>query len=77
MGIISYQGNKFNRQQENNVIFNSAVDEILLHETKKVSAAKEAPEVFEYYYDKNKLYQVKNMSLEDTKEKRECRKRAF
>ena len=32
--------NKLNRQQENNDIVNSAVDEILLHETKKVSAEK-------------------------------------
>ena len=35
--------NKFNRQQENNSIVNSAVDEIMLPETKKVSATKEAP----------------------------------
>ena len=30
-------GNKFNRQQENNGIVNSEVDEILLHENQKVS----------------------------------------
>ena len=36
--------NKFNSQQENNVISNNLVDEILLHETQKVSAVKEAPD---------------------------------
>ena len=34
--------NKFNRQQENNAIVNNEVDEILLNETQKVSASKEA-----------------------------------
>ena len=55
---------KFNRQQGNNAIVNNAVDEILLHETQKVSAMKEAPELFESDYDENELYQVENMSLE-------------
>ena len=58
----------FNSQQKNNGIVNNAVHEILLHETKKVSAAKEAPEFLESGYDENELYQVENMSLENTKE---------
>ena len=41
-GIIPYQGT-FNSKQENNSIVNNVVDEILLHQTKKVSSAKEAP----------------------------------
>ena len=34
------------------------VDEILLNETKKVSALREAPEFLDYDYDENNLYQV-------------------
>ena len=41
MGIIPYQG-KINRQIENNAITNNVVDEIILNETQKVSAAREA-----------------------------------
>ena len=37
--------------QENNSIVNNVVDEILLHETQKVSAAKEAPECLDSDYD--------------------------
>ena len=68
---------KFNRHQENIVIVNNAVDEILLHETQKLSAEREAPEFLESDYDKNELYKVESMSLEDTKEKNEWRKGAF
>ena len=60
--------NKFIRQKGNNSIVNNAVDEVILHETKKVSVVEEAPEFLEYYYDENELYQVENISLEDTKE---------
>ena len=44
------------------------VDGILLHETQKLSAAREASECLESDYDQNKLHQVENMSLEETKE---------
>ena len=44
------------------------MDEILLHETQIVSAAKEAPDFLESDYDENKLYQVENMILEETQE---------
>ena len=47
------------------------MDEILLHETQKVNSVKEAPEFLESDYDENELYQVENMSLEETKEKLE------
>ena len=47
------------------------MDKILLNETQKVSDAKEAHECWEYDYEENKLYQVENVSLEDTKEKLE------
>ena len=69
--------NKFNKQQENNAIFNNVVDEIILHETQKLSAVKEAPEFLESGYDENEVYPFENMRLEDTKEKLEWRKREF
>ena len=43
--------NKLNRQQENNAILNNSLNEILLHEIRKVSDAKEAVELLEYDYD--------------------------
>ena len=54
-------------QQENNSIFNNAVDEILLNETQKLSAVREVPEFLVSDYDENDLYQVDKMSLENTK----------
>ena len=53
------------------------VDEIILHETQKLSAVKEAPEFLESGYDENEVYPFENMRLEDTKEKLEWRKREF
>ena len=50
------QRNKFNRQQENNDIVASEVDEILLHENEKVSADKEAHENIESDFDEIKFY---------------------
>ena len=47
------------------------VDWILLNETKKVSTAREVPEVLDSDYDENYLYQVEKMSLEETEEKLE------
>ena len=44
-------------------------DEILINEPKKVSAVNhEAPELLEIGYDENNLYQVENMSIEETKD---------
>ena len=63
--------NKFNRQQENNAIFNSAVDEILLHKNEKLSAMKESNKNIKSYFDENKLYHIDNMSLENKTEKLE------
>ena len=65
--IIPYK-EIFNRQQENNAIVNNAVDEILLHESQKVSTAELAPAFLGSDYDDNELYQVEIMSLEETKE---------
>ena len=59
--------NKFNRQKDNNTIVNNAVNEIVLQETQKVSAQKGAYENIESDFDNNKLYQINNMSLEETK----------
>ena len=47
-----------NSQQKHNSIVNNVVDEILLHETQKVSAAREAPEFLDSDYDENDIYQV-------------------
>ena len=58
----------FNRHQENNAIINNVVDEILLNETEKVSAASKAPECLDSDYDENNIYRVEKMSLEETKE---------
>ena len=59
---------EFNRQQENNYIVNHALDEILLRENNKVSAEAEAHENIEAKLDYNNLYQIDNMSLDETKQ---------
>ena len=66
-GNNNVQRGKFKRQQENNIIVNSAVDEILLHENQKLSAEKGEHENIESDFEESKLYQIDNMSLEDTK----------
>ena len=49
-----------------------------MDKTQKVSATNhEASEFLDSEYDVNYLYQVDKMSLEDTKEKLDWRKRAF
>ena len=58
-----------NRQQENNDIVNSAVDEILLNENGKVSDQKEAPEHIESDFDENYFYHIVNIIIQETKEK--------
>ena len=46
------KGNKFNRQQDNNAVFNSAVDEILLQENQKLSSEKGSNEnIYSGFYD--------------------------
>ena len=61
--------NKFNKHQENNTIRISAVDEILLNENQKVSAAKESAENIESDFDDKEHYNIDNMRLKNTKEK--------
>ena len=58
---------KFNSQQGNNGIVNSSVEEILLHESQKLSADKVSHENIEPDFDESELYQIYNMSLDDTK----------
>ena len=54
------------------------VDEIRMVESKKGNAVNhEALEFLESDYDENDLYQVENMSLDDTKEKIEWSKRVL
>ena len=63
---------------EKNSIVNKAVDEILPNETQKISAINhETPKFLDSGYDANELYQDNKMSLEETKEKIDWRKRAF
>ena len=50
------------------------VDEILLHETQKLSAAREAPEFLDSDYEYKNLYQVERVILQETKEKLKWRK---
>ena len=69
-GTIPYQ-ECLNRNEEKNYIVDSAVDEILLHENQKVSGEKEAHENIESDFDRNKLYQINNTSLDDKKGKLE------
>ena len=47
-------------------------------ESKKLNAVNhEAPEFLESYYNENDLYQVENMSLDETRETFEWNKRAL
>ena len=43
------------------------MDKLLINETQKVSAAREAPYFLDSDFDDNYLYQVEKMSLEETK----------
>ena len=45
------------------------VDDILLNETQKVSAAGEAKEILDHDCDENDIYQVEKMSHEEAKKK--------
>ena len=60
---------KFNRQLENNTIINHVVDEIPLKEIKKWITASELQEVLDSDCDENNLYEIGEMSFEETKEK--------
>ena len=58
------------KKQENHATINNVVDEIQMTESKKLSAVNhKSPEFLEIDYDKNDMYQVENMSLDQTKEK--------
>ena len=56
--------NKYTRQQYNNAIVNSAVDDIILQENNKVSDGTEAQEMIESEFYENNLYRIDNTSLE-------------
>ena len=45
--------------------------------SQNISAAREAPEFWGSNYDENKIYQIENRSLEETKEKLDWRNCAF
>ena len=58
------------KKQENHTIINNVVDELRMIESKKASAVNnETQDVFESDYDENGLYQVENMSIDETKGK--------
>ena len=53
----------------NNSILNNVLNEIVLHKTQKVSATRESPELLDSDCNKNNIFQVERMSLEETKKK--------
>ena len=57
-GDFPIPGNIFNIQMENNAIINNVVDNILLNETQKLSAAMESPEFLNCDCDENHLYYI-------------------
>ena len=59
---------EINRRQGKNIIGNNVVDEILLNEAPKVSAARDETELLDSDYDDTVLYQVERIVLEETKE---------
>ena len=68
----------FHKKQENHAIIYNMVDELHMFESKKVSAVNhEGQEFLESDYGYNDLYQEENMSLDETKEKMEWRKRVL
>ena len=58
---------KFYRHQEINAIINNSTNRILLNETKKVSAVREAPEFWDSDYNENNMYQVEKWALKRLK----------
>ena len=69
--------NEYTRQQYNNSVVNSAVDDIIFQEYNKVSSGTESQEIIESEFDENDLYRIDNMSIEEKKEKLELHKCAF
>ena len=68
----------FQKKQENHTIIENMMDELHMVKPKKVSAVNhKAPEFLGIEYNKNDLYQVENICLDETKEKIEQRKRAI
>ena len=66
------------RKKKNYAIIDNMVDELHMIESKKLSSVNhEAPKLLESDYDANDLYQVGNVTLDESKEKMEWCKRAF
>ena len=61
---ISLKLRKNNIQQENNAIFQHALDEIILHENKKLSVEDELHGNIYSEIDENDIYEIDNMSLD-------------
>ena len=57
------------RGSRKNAIVHNVADEFLFNETKKLSAAREAPENLDSDYDENYLYQVEKRVLKRLKKK--------
>ena len=73
-----YQVKGFRKKQENNAIINKVMDDILLNEQRIVSTVNhEATGFLENDDDENDLYQVENMSIDETKEFFDWCKRAL
>ena len=76
-GIILYQGKKLTGRRNIIPLFIMWWMKSYYMKHKKWVLLREAPEFLYSHYDYNNLYQVESMSLEETKDKIEWRKRAF
>ena len=63
-----YRRSKFNRQQYNNAIVLNELDQIILQDNIKLSVEEKAHENINSEFDKNDLYEIDNMDLDENKE---------
>ena len=62
---------KFNRQQYNNAIVLNELDQIILQYSIKLSVEEKAHENINSEFNKNDLYDIDNMALDENKQKTE------
>ena len=61
---------KFNRKQENNAMVQHTVYEIILEQKNKLSAEYEAQDKIDHGVDKNNIYKIDQLNLDENKEKK-------
>ena len=64
---------KLNKKQENNAMSQHAVDEIILQENNKLSAQYETHDNIDSKTNKDNLYDIDIMNLDENREKKEFR----